>query len=136
MEDIRIDIADRIAIVTLDRPPVNALSYQTFEELAGAMEQLSSGREASVIVLRAADGARAFCGGVDLPDSARRHRPDGRPEDGAPQLITNADGSRELYEWRRDTATTVNRIGDAIADSVVSTLTGGAGEGPVNGRAQ
>jgi enoyl-CoA hydratase len=85
MEHIRIDIADRIATVTIDRPPVNALSYQTFEELAGAMEQLSSGRDASVIVLRAADGARAFCGGVDLPDSARRHRPDGRPEEGAPQ---------------------------------------------------
>ena len=26
-----------------------------------------------------------FCGGVDLQDSPRRHRPDGRPEDGAPQ---------------------------------------------------
>jgi enoyl-CoA hydratase len=85
MEHVTIEVADRVATVTLDRPPVNALSYQAFEELVLAMEQLSSGREASVVVLRAADGARAFCGGVDLHDSARRHRPDGRPEDGAPQ---------------------------------------------------
>jgi enoyl-CoA hydratase len=85
MEHVTIDVADRVATVTLDRPPVNALSYQTFEEIAGAMEQLSSGRDASVIVFRAADGARAFCGGVDLQDSARRHRADGRAEDGAPQ---------------------------------------------------
>ena len=85
MEHVSIEVSDRIATVTLDRPPVNALSYQTFDEIAQAMALLSSGREASVIVLRAADGARAFCGGVDLQDSPRRHRPDGRPEDGAPQ---------------------------------------------------
>jgi enoyl-CoA hydratase len=85
MEHVRIEIEDRVAVVTLDRPPVNALANQTFEELTDAMELLSSGREASVAILRAAEGARAFCGGVDLADSPRRHRPDGRPEAGAPQ---------------------------------------------------
>ena len=85
MEHIHIEIDDRVAVVTLDRPPVNALAYQTFEELAQAMEQLSAGREASAIVLRAAPEARVFCGGVDLQDSPRRHRPDGRKEDGGPQ---------------------------------------------------
>lgn len=85
MEHIRIDIEDRVAVVTFDRPPVNALANQTFEEITAAMEQLSAGREASVIILRASPDARLFCGGVDLQDSPRRHRPDGRPEDGAPQ---------------------------------------------------
>jgi enoyl-CoA hydratase len=85
MEHIKVDITERVAVVTLDRPPVNALAYQTFDEIAGAMEQLSTGREASVIVLRAADGAKAFCGGVDLQDSPRRFRPDGRAVDGGPQ---------------------------------------------------
>jgi enoyl-CoA hydratase len=61
------------------------LSYQTFDEIALAMEQLSSGRDASAIVLRAAEGARVFCGGVDLPDSPKRFRPDGRPAEGEPQ---------------------------------------------------
>jgi enoyl-CoA hydratase len=37
-----------------------------------------------VAVLTAA-GDRTFCGGVDLKDSPRRYRPDGRPTDGAPQ---------------------------------------------------
>ena len=85
MDHVRIEISDRIAVVTLDRPPVNALANQTFEELADAMEQLSAGRDASVIVLRADPQARLFCGGVDLQDSPRRHRPDGRAEDGGPQ---------------------------------------------------
>jgi enoyl-CoA hydratase len=85
MDHISIDIRDRVAVVTLDRPPVNALANQTFTEITMAMSQLSAGREASVIVLRAAPDSRLFCGGVDLEDSPRRHRPDGRPEDGAPQ---------------------------------------------------
>lgn len=78
MEHVRVEIADGIAQVILDRPPVNALSYQTLDELATAMETLSAGREASVIILRAADDARLFCGGVDLKDSPVRFRPDGR----------------------------------------------------------
>ena len=85
MEHIGIEIEDRLAVVTIDRPPVNALASQTFDELTEAMEHLSSGRDASVIILRGAPGSRVFCGGVDLKDSPRRHRPDGRPEDGAPQ---------------------------------------------------
>ena len=85
MEHVQMETIDRIAVVTLDRPPVNALAYQTFDELAQAMELLSAGRDASVVVLRAAPGARVFCGGVDLQDSPRRHRPDGRAEDGGPQ---------------------------------------------------
>jgi enoyl-CoA hydratase len=85
MDHIDITIEDRVAIVTLDRPPVNALANQTFGEITEAMQQLSAGRDASVIVLRAAPESKLFCGGVDLQDSPRRHRPDGRPEDGAPQ---------------------------------------------------
>jgi enoyl-CoA hydratase len=85
VEHVSIEIVDRVATVTLDRPPVNALSHQTFDEITQAMEVLSSGRDASAIVLRAADGARLFCGGVDLNDAPRRHRPDGRAVDGGPQ---------------------------------------------------
>jgi enoyl-CoA hydratase/carnithine racemase len=85
MEHISVAIEDGVAVVTLDRPPVNALANQTFGEITAVMQQLSAGRDASAIVLRAAPDARLFCGGVDLQDSPRRHRPDGRPEDGAPK---------------------------------------------------
>ena len=65
MEHVQMETIDRIAVVTLDRPPVNALAYQTFDELAQAMELLSAGRDASVVVLRAAPGARVFCGSAN-----------------------------------------------------------------------
>jgi enoyl-CoA hydratase len=61
------------------------LASQTFEELALAMEGLSTGRDAAVVILQAASGSRVFCGGVDLKDSPRRFRPDGRPADGEPK---------------------------------------------------
>jgi enoyl-CoA hydratase len=85
MEHLRVETRDRIAVVTLHRPPVNALSEQTFVEIAEAFDGLSRGRDATVAVLTAA-GDRAFCAGVDLVDSPKRHRPDGRREDGGPQV--------------------------------------------------
>jgi enoyl-CoA hydratase len=85
MEHITVTTADGIAVVSLNRPPVNALSYQTFSEIAEAFEAISIARDASVAILIAAPGSRVFCGGVDLQDSPRRHRPDGRREDGGPQ---------------------------------------------------
>mgnify|MGYP002682830924 CR=1 FL=1 len=51
-EDLTVETAGRVAIVSLNRPPVNALSYQTFDEIAAVMEELSSERSASAIVLR------------------------------------------------------------------------------------
>jgi enoyl-CoA hydratase len=72
-------------VVTIDRPPVNALDHTTFAEIAQTFTALSSSRDASVAILRAAPDARVFCGGVDLQDSPRRFRPDGRFEDGGPQ---------------------------------------------------
>ncbi len=84
MSNVQLDIADRIAVVTLDRPPVNALDSATFDELADTFDSLAHRRDVSVAILRAS-GERAFCGGVDLADSPRRHRADGRSEDGGSQ---------------------------------------------------
>ena len=82
--NVRVEQAGRVAVVTIDRPPVNAIDARTFNELADAFEALAHDRSVSVAVLTAA-GERTFCGGVDLQDSPRRYRPDGRAEDGGPQ---------------------------------------------------
>jgi enoyl-CoA hydratase len=85
MQHVTVEIAERVAVVTIDRPPVNALDASTFRELTATFDALSAGRDASVAVLRAAPEATLFCGGVDLQDSPRRFRPDGRSHDGGPQ---------------------------------------------------
>jgi enoyl-CoA hydratase len=75
MSTVRLEVADRIATVTLDRPPVNALDAATFRALGEALDGISRGREASVAVLTGA-GDRAFSAGVDLVDSPKRFDPE------------------------------------------------------------
>jgi enoyl-CoA hydratase len=72
MKNVRLEISNQIATVTLARPPVNALDAQTFREITEVFRQLGRTREASVAILTA-EGDRLFCAGVDLKDSARRH---------------------------------------------------------------
>ena len=66
---VRVDIADRVATVTLDRPPVNALSSGFYRELSAAMERVGADPQASVMVLTSASD-RAFCAGADLSSLA------------------------------------------------------------------
>jgi enoyl-CoA hydratase len=83
LQNVRVEVADKVAVVTLDRPPVNALDSETWRDLAVAFDSLGARRDVNVAIFNAA--GKVFCAGVDLVDSPRRHRPDGRPEDGAPQ---------------------------------------------------
>jgi enoyl-CoA hydratase len=84
MNNVRIERQGRLAVVTLDRPPVNALDSETFNELGETFESFSHDRSVNAVVLTAA-GERIFCAGVDLQDSPRRQRPDGRAVEGGPQ---------------------------------------------------
>jgi enoyl-CoA hydratase/carnithine racemase len=84
MTNLKLEQDGGIVVVTLDRPPVNALDGPTFAEIGDVFESFAHDRSVRVAVLAAA-GTRAFCAGVDLDDSPRRQRPDGRREDGGPQ---------------------------------------------------
>ncbi len=119
MPNVKLDVSDRIATVTLDRPPVNALDSATFDDLADAFDSLARRRDVNVAVLRAA-GERAFCGGVDLADSPRRHRADGRVEDGGPQgdaadQVDPGRVARRCFFALRDCAVPVIALVDAPA---------------------
>jgi len=72
MRHVRTEIIDRIAIVTLDRAPVNALDSVAVRELTETFLALGRSNEASVVVFTA-PGDKIFCAGIDLKDSVRRH---------------------------------------------------------------
>lgn len=55
----------RIAIVTLDRPPVNAIDTATYRALAEVFSGIADDPELRCVVLTGA-GARAFCAGSDV----------------------------------------------------------------------
>ena len=58
-------IDDRIAIVTLNRPPVNALSPQLEDEIEDTFEELATRGEAGAIIVTGG-GSKAFIAGADI----------------------------------------------------------------------
>jgi enoyl-CoA hydratase len=66
---VLVEIADRVAAVTLDRPPVNALSSGFYEQVSAALERIADNSQVSVMVLMSAS-ARAFCAGADVTELA------------------------------------------------------------------
>lgn len=66
-ETLLLERADGIAVVTLNRPPVNAVSLSMQLELREVFESFAEDREVGAVVLAAA-GDRAFCGGIDLKE--------------------------------------------------------------------
>jgi len=65
MGSLRVEIADDIATVTFDRPPVNAIDDASMAELAEIFSSFADRRDVRVAIFTAA-GDRAFMAGVDL----------------------------------------------------------------------
>jgi enoyl-CoA hydratase len=63
---VRLDVSDHIAVVTLDRPPVNALNRAAREGLVAAFDEISEREDVRVAILTGA--GRTFCAGADLKD--------------------------------------------------------------------
>ena len=66
-EGVRLEIADAVAVVTIDRPEVrNAIGFATILELGKALDEILAS-DAAVVVLRGA-GDRVFVSGGDLKE--------------------------------------------------------------------
>lgn len=63
---LRVERADGIATLTLDRPPLNVLTIDMIAELGAAIDDISSDSHLKAVVLRAE--GKAFCAGVDVAD--------------------------------------------------------------------
>ena len=51
---VRVEIKDRIALVTIDRPPVNALNSGVLKELTQTFEGLALRKDVGVVILTGA----------------------------------------------------------------------------------
>jgi enoyl-CoA hydratase len=67
MGDLRLEIADGVATVTLDAPPVNVIKLTTYQEIADTFDKLSGDATVNCVIFTAA-GTRAFCAGLDLKE--------------------------------------------------------------------
>lgn len=92
---LEIDTAAAVAVVTLDRPPVNALNRALRDAIRSTFQELSSRRDVNAVVLTGA-GTRAFCAGVDLRERLQER---------------DANGPKPLdpgKEWRDTKAAVLN----------------------------
>lgn len=65
MSDLRIDLDDGVALVTIARPPVNALTMASYIELTATFEDIGTRDDVRCVVLTGA-GDRAFSAGFDF----------------------------------------------------------------------
>src|SRR6187397_3751384 len=66
-EYVKVEVDGGVAIITLDHPPVNALSAKLLEELEEAYEELDVSDETRAIVIRG-EGEKAFVAGADITE--------------------------------------------------------------------
>ncbi len=64
---IRTEVEDRIALLTIDHPPVNSFNKQVVTELDQAIDQLLADDEVKAIVVTGG-GTNAFVAGADIPE--------------------------------------------------------------------
>jgi len=65
MQNLTLEIDDGVAWVTLDRPPVNAITLAHYQAIGELFEALGQNPAVNCVVFTAT-GERAFCAGLDL----------------------------------------------------------------------
>ena len=77
MANVRVEIADAIATLTIDRPQVrNALNLETVNECHAALQDLGGREDVGVLVVTGG-GDAAFVSGADINEMRRRTRNEG-----------------------------------------------------------
>jgi enoyl-CoA hydratase len=89
--DVRVEIKDHIATVTMDRPPVNAMSQSLVEAMAAAFDSFDDLPEVRVAILTGA--GKCFCAGADLKARGSASKTPRRP--GAQRIYSRA--GREAF---------------------------------------
>jgi enoyl-CoA hydratase len=75
--NIRVEMAESIATLTIDRPDVkNALNLETVDEMRAALATLAANPDAGVLIITGA-GEAAFVSGADINDIRARGRDEG-----------------------------------------------------------
>ena len=65
-ETLRLEVAEYVATVTLDRPPVNAMNLAMRQEIVRVFDELHDRDDVRAVVLTA--NGKAFCAGADLKE--------------------------------------------------------------------
>jgi enoyl-CoA hydratase/carnithine racemase len=95
LTQLKVRIADHVATLTMDSPPVNALTRVLNDELTLALDRISEMDEVRVVVLTGA--GKVFCAGADLKGRAEMIK-------GPGDLLAHSRRTRECFHAIRECA--------------------------------
>ena len=95
LTQLKVGIADHIATLTMDSPPVNALTRVLNDELTLALDRISEMDEVRVVVLTGA--GKVFCAGADLKGRAENIKAPG-------DMMAHSRRTRECFHAIRECA--------------------------------
>ncbi len=90
---IRTQVEDRIAVLTVDHPPVNSFNKQVVTELGEAIDQLLADDEVKAIIITGG-GTNAFIAGADIPEIKELLD---KPEDGYAAAAAFIERGQSLF---------------------------------------
>ncbi len=103
-ELIKVKIENKIAVVTLDHPPVNSLSPAMLKELKEAFTTLSDDAAVNAIVLTGS-GNHAFCAGADVKELA------GASPDQAKEIVSMGhDAFNAVEDCKKPVIAAINNL--------------------------
>lgn len=86
-EFLKLEVVDHVAIVTLDRPPVNAMNHQLLSEIRDTFPLVAEDWDVRAVIFASAS-ERVFCGGADLKGMGTG--PEGPPPTDAGRIARDA----------------------------------------------
>jgi len=95
LTELKVSIADHIATLTMNSPPVNALTRVLNDELTLALDRISEMDEVRVVILTGA--GKVFCAGADLKGRAQMIK-------GPGDLVAHSRRTRECFHAIRECA--------------------------------
>jgi len=95
LTQLKVSIADHIATLTMDSPPVNALTHVLNDELTLALDRISEMDDVRVVVLTGA--GKVFCAGADLKGRAENIK-------GPGDMMAHSRRTRECFHAIRECA--------------------------------
>lgn len=104
-ETLKLEVADFVATVTLDRPPVNAMNRAMRQEIVQVFDELHDREDVRAVVLTGA--GKAFCAGADLKERPNISGPGAYP---AHNRLTRATFD-SLMECGKPVVAAVNGLG-------------------------
>lgn len=102
---VKLAVDERIAVLTIDHPPANALDVATLTELNGAIDDVAADSNVKAVIITGA-GQFAFCAGADINVISSIKG----PEDARQMVLTGQGILNKIENMRKPVIAAINAV--------------------------